>query len=101
MIWERSEEYERPLEGILIGYRNRHDGRMEWERDEWSGVGGRSECYVATRGYKTALVAIDLKTNPVVALPDDVELITDNVFVWVGRKDTVSDERNPYGVETE
>jgi len=70
VFWRR-DEHEQPIAGIVVGYRTRHDGRMESERDEW---GGRwSTWYEPTRGFGSVLVATDLVHAHRICLPADVE----------------------------
>ena len=74
LVWQRRELPE-PVEGFLMGYRNRNNGRMDSERDEYSNR--ISTYYVPMRGFKAALVSIHLYRKPVVALPDDVHPLSE------------------------
>lgn len=70
LVWQRR-ELPVPIEGFLMGYRNRNDGKMGSEWDEFS---NRSyEYYQPVRGFKAALVSVHLYRKPVVALPQDVQ----------------------------
>lgn len=64
-----------PARGIVVGYRNRHDGHMESETSDWDGRA--YQYYEAKRGYQTLLVADDLTRGHMVVLPADAEEILD------------------------
>lgn len=61
-----------PVIGIVVGYRNRHDGHMEYDYDDF--INTPSRYYVSTRGFQTALVAYDLTRKLLVVNPDDMRV---------------------------
>lgn len=67
--WERRDMPE-PTHGIVVGYRNLNDGRMDSDYDEYSGR--TSQFYVPKRGFQAVLVAFNLDRKPLVALAVDI-----------------------------
>lgn len=57
-----------PREGIVIGIRTLSNGRFDWSGYEDPGL------YTPTAFFKAYLVAFDMRRNPVLVLPEHLEL---------------------------
>ena len=72
-IWARA-ELDAPVDGLFMGMRTKVNGQLEWETDDMGGRSGGS--YFAADTYvKVWLVVVHPRENPLVCLPDDVEVL--------------------------
>lgn len=69
-VWVR-EVISPSLDGIVVGYRVKNNGKWEHEFDEWSGR--NNSYYQIVKAFKAVLVATSLYKSHVVAYPQDIE----------------------------
>lgn len=74
-VWQRR-ELPHPVKGIVVAQKNRVNGDMDSDYDEWSGKSYRF--YVPKSGFKAFDVAYNLRRLPMVVLPGDLEIVDDN-----------------------
>ena len=68
-VWARRELRE-PADGIYIGYRTLQDGETRWEGEEIGNV------FKRCRDLSAWLIVLDEHRKPVLAFPEDVEIVT-------------------------